>query len=367
MLVEVIANLLGKNDIDFRGVSSQSHVNLVELKPSSFILSHQFTFFIGKEGKPIVVHAAAIAATSQQLDALINGGMEESEKRCVRIEDVRVDDFIRFCEYAYRGDYTVPPWEVVPLQPSSPSSNIQQNGGNDDWGSITYSSKKKKCKEGKGVSRLSIVEYAQESPSYAELEPEPETVPDWGAVPVAEEIPVAEEAPVVEEVPVPPSVKVRSISRTPLRTRFNNRNYLSDGGPKALILQHFEPKPNSTVYQNFTPVLLAHARLYCFAHLRLIAPLEVLTLDKLHKTLLNFKLYAERVGDIVELARCAYSNPDLPDRSDDGTLNDLRKMVVDYIVCEIDTIGKCDEFVQFMEEGGEFVGDFWRLARNHMA
>ncbi|ORY10230.1 hypothetical protein BCR34DRAFT_588707 [Clohesyomyces aquaticus] len=71
-----------------------------------FIQSHQFTFFVGQEGTPIMVHAAAIAAASQQLNALINGGMEESKKRCARIEDVTVDDFIRFCEYAYRGDYT---------------------------------------------------------------------------------------------------------------------------------------------------------------------------------------------------------------------------------------------------------------------
>ena len=160
--------------------------------------------------------------------------------------------------------------------------------------------------------------------------------------------------------------EVRPISTTQLRTQFNSRNYLNDGGPKGLILQHFEPKPNSAVNQNFTPVLLAHARLYCFAHLRLIASLKALTLDKLHKTLMDFKLYTKRVGDIIELARYAYSNPDLPDRSIDGTLDDLRKLVVEYIVCEIDTIGKCDEFVKYMEEGGEFVGDFWRMARDYM-
>jgi hypothetical protein len=59
-----------------------------DTKLCNFIQSHQSTFFIGKEEKPIVVHAAAIAATSQQMDALINGGMEEFEKRCARIEDV---------------------------------------------------------------------------------------------------------------------------------------------------------------------------------------------------------------------------------------------------------------------------------------
>jgi hypothetical protein len=320
---------------------------LVELKTVSFILSPQFTFFIDKEAKPIVVHAAAIAATSQQLDALINGGMIESDNRCAKIEDVRVDDFVRFCEYAYRGDYTVPPWEEVPLQSSSSFDNTQINDVWDAWRASGIS-KTKKNKKSKRLQALPEPPIEDAEPVF-ETEPPPLT-------PLAEPEAIAE-AP----------TEVRSISRVPFRTRFNSRNYLSDSSPKASILQHFEPKPNSAANQNFRPVLLAHARLYCFAHVRLIAPLEALTLDKLHKTLLNFKLYAERVGDIIELARYAYSHPDLPDRSDDGTPNDLRKMVVDYIVCEIDTIGKHDEFVHYLEEGGEFVGDFWRLARDHMA
>ncbi|KAL6154934.1 hypothetical protein ACJQWK_11947 [Exserohilum turcicum] len=82
---------------------------------------------------------------------------------------------------------------------------------------------------------------------------------------------------------------------------------------------------------------------------------------------MNFKLYIKRVGDIIELARYAYSNPDLPDRSDDGTIDDLKKLVAEYIVCEIDIIGKCDEFVKYMEEGGEFVGDFRRTVKDYVA
>lgn len=172
---------------------------------------------------------------------------------------------------------------------------------------------------------------------------------------------------VVEDAAEPQTYEERRMPRTTLRTQFNNRNYLSNGDPRALILQHFEPKPNSAVEQNFTPVLLAHARLYCFAHLRLIEPLKALTLHKLHKTLMGFMLYEERVGDIIKLARYAYSNPNLPDRSENGTLDDLRKLVVDYIVREIDTIGESDEFVKYIEEGGEFVGDFWRIARDCIA
>jgi hypothetical protein len=65
------------------------------------------------------MHAATLVTTSQKLDALINGGMGESEKQCARIEDVEVNDFIRFCEYAYHRDYTIPPCEEFPPEPSS--------------------------------------------------------------------------------------------------------------------------------------------------------------------------------------------------------------------------------------------------------
>ncbi|KAH9872142.1 hypothetical protein IAQ61_004977 [Plenodomus lingam] len=315
-----------------------------------FIQSHQFTFFVGQEGKPIVVHAAAIAATSQQLDALIDGGMEESATRCARIKDVKVDDFIRFCEYAYRGDYTTPPWEEDLPEPSATSSKGQQNRDN-PWGSLA--SKKKKSKKGSVVPVPEIYEPVPEIP-----------------VPVDEPVPEIYEHVLEENSFAPttpePSFEATTISRTPLRARFNSRTYLDDGGPKAQILHHFEPQPNTTVNQNFTPVLLAHARLYCFAHLRLIEPLRALTLSKLHKTLLNFKLFTRRVRDIIELARFAYSNPDLPDRRGDGTIDDLRKLVVEYIVCEIDTIGTCDEYVKYMEEGGEFVGDFWRMVSDYI-
>jgi hypothetical protein len=275
-----------------------------------------------------VVHSAAIAAISEQLNALINGGMGEAATRCARIEDVKVDDFIRFCEFAYRGDYTTPPWEDVLQELNSKSSNCEKNEDSDSLGTLLSKEKKKGNKW--------FMEAALD-----ECEAPPADFPE-------------------------PTYEAGVISRTPLRAQFNSRTYLNDGSLKAQILQQFEPKPNTAVNQNFTPVLLAHARLYCFAHLRLIEPLRALTLDKLHKTLMNFKLFTARVEDIIELARFAYSNPDLPDRRDDGTIDDLRKLVVEYVVCEIDTIGKCDGFVKYMEDGGEFVGDFWRMARDYV-
>lgn len=61
---------------------------------------------------PIVVHAAALAATSTQMDRLINGQMKEANDKRAEIPDISVEDFTRFCEYAYRGDYAAPSYIV---------------------------------------------------------------------------------------------------------------------------------------------------------------------------------------------------------------------------------------------------------------
>jgi hypothetical protein len=266
--------------------------------------------------------------------------MKESEERCAKLENVQVDDFIRFCEYAYRGDYTTPLWQFA---------------------ATSEGCKKKRLKHNRRKSSDSPVDESTPVPA---LEPPVEVYQFHEAVAESEPAPPPE-APVQEyefhEASGPPR-EVKSASRTLLRTQFNNRKYLEDGGPKALIFQSFEPISNHAIYQNFTPVFLAHARLYCFAQIRLVAPLKELALYKLHRTLMGFKLYTKRVGDVVELARYVYSNPDLPDSRED----ELKKIVLEYIVCEIDSIGKCEEFVKFLEEGGEFVGAFWRMARDYM-
>lgn len=108
---------------------SRSHIDNwpSRAKPSRLILSPRFTFLVGQEKKAIVVHAAAIAAVSQQLDALINNGIKESEERCGKLENVQVDDFIRFCEYAYRGDYTTPLWQFAATSEGYKKKKLKYN------------------------------------------------------------------------------------------------------------------------------------------------------------------------------------------------------------------------------------------------
>jgi hypothetical protein len=165
----------------------------------------------------------------------------------------------------------------------------------------------------------------------------------------------------------PPSKKYqakRTNDMATLRSLFQTHKYLATGTPNIDLSDQSLPKENSAPNQNFTPILLAHARLYTFADMRLIHPLKNLALHKLHATLLNFQLYEQRVCDVVELARYAYDNG--VDRGVKGELNELRQLVVEYMVCEVDTIGKHQAFQVLMEDGGEFVTDFWGMASKYL-
>lgn len=54
------------------------------------------------------MHSKIVATTSEYFDALVNGDMVEAKTRVAELQDVRSEDFVRFLEYAYRHDYTVP-------------------------------------------------------------------------------------------------------------------------------------------------------------------------------------------------------------------------------------------------------------------
>lgn len=100
-------------------------------------------------------------------------------------------------------------------------------------------------------------------------------------------------------------------------------------------------------------VFLCHVRLYVLAEKWDIQPLKTLSKAKLHQALINFNLFAERVGDIVALLRYLYVNT--PDN--DGTKDDLRDLVMHYVVCHYTTIAVSEDFLNLMDEGGEWVRD----------
>ncbi|KNG47316.1 hypothetical protein TW65_05867 [Stemphylium lycopersici] len=290
------------------------------------IQSDVFTFYVGEEKKEFSVHSKAIAATSRHFHALVNNGMTQSLMRTVEYPDMDSGDFARFVEYAYRQDYTVPPW----IQEDEPS-----------------------------IEHLERNDLVPKSPPSPPPPAEPE---QWREAQTEEIVPVDTFSGDWGSPAAGMKKKKAKKARAPfsLRADFDERNYLTQREPKTLLLAEFEPQPNTSPDQDFTPVFLAHARMYTFACMRLIDPLKRLALHKLHRTFLCFQAYERRVGDVVELAKYAYQQGE--DRKDDGTIEPLRKLVVDFMVREVSTFADHKAFTSLLHEGGEFVVDFWRLA-----
>jgi hypothetical protein len=286
------------------------------------VQSDLFTFYIGEEKKPFVVHSSAIAATSDHFRALVSGALLEAKTRSAELSDVEPDDFIRFLEYAYRGGYTVPSWELdlsahVTSEVEEAPADMNPSPPQDDG-----------------------------QPNDVEIAP----------IPVIEQEDLSGYVPLI----VRSKKKAKAVREKPtLRSMFQKRQYNSAYYPFLELTEGFRPKSNSSPDQDFRPVLLAHARLYTFAEMRLVGPLKSLALEKIHKTLMGFSLYDQRIGDIVAVVRYAYENG--PDRVGNGTMNELRQMLVEYMACEVDIIGKHKDFQALLEEGGEFVTDFWAL------
>lgn len=80
-------------------------IMLIDVFCISILLSKPFTFIVGPHKKQYIIHEAAASRLSKTLDSLLNGGMRESDERCVFWEDTDEKAFIRFGEWAYTGDY----------------------------------------------------------------------------------------------------------------------------------------------------------------------------------------------------------------------------------------------------------------------
>ncbi|EUC40829.1 hypothetical protein COCMIDRAFT_40890 [Bipolaris oryzae ATCC 44560] len=301
------------------------------------IQSELFIFNVGKgDGKKsIAVHSKAVATKSAYFWALMNNGMAESRERTVEYTDIEPEDFARFVEYAYRHDYTTPSWVHEKTHMEDQALPVQET---------VIAIREPITRSIVDIGPILIDPHRQPSSTSRLGQPSLENRwENWGSDKISKKKKKSKPEGVVN-----------------LRAGFNKLSYLTSSEPQAAMLAAFKPQYNTAVDQDFTPVFLAHARLYTFACMRGVDPLKRLTLHKLHQTLVGFQLYMRRASDIVELARYAYRQGD--DRKDDGTKDELRQLVLEYIVCEVTTFGKHPAFLDLLHEGGEFVVDFWSLA-----
>lgn len=109
--------------------------------------------------------------------------------------------------------------------------------------------------------------------------------------------------------------------------------------------------------ENYTKEFLFHARLYVFAEMYDIQILKMLALEKLHSTFFNCTLYKSRVEDIVALLRYVYANT-----SCGGGDGDLRKLLTNYMNCEMNILIKDTKFKNLMiENEEELLDDFMKM------
>ncbi|KZM19608.1 hypothetical protein ST47_g9101 [Ascochyta rabiei] len=290
-----------------------------------FIQSDLFTFYIGEHEKPFVVHSKAVAATYRYFDRLVNGGLSESQSRSAKFDDVDPETFTRFLEYAYRGDYTTPSCTGEP-------DTANENG---------TKSPKVNTKAPEKIDDISSDE---------------DTVTTFAVWSNSNSAPSAYSA--YGDVASPNKIKKPKREQRSSRVKFDKREYTHPGDGL------FSIQRNTSAEQDFTPVFLAHAQLYTLADMRMVYPLKDLVLHRLHKTLVGFELYPERLGDVVELAKYAYEHGE--DRAVDGRIDALRDMIVNYIACEMKVLGKHAEFRNLMDGGGEFAGDFWDIVSQEL-
>ena len=124
-------------------------------------------------------------------------------------------------------------------------------------------------------------------------------------------------------------------------------------------------KPRSNVYydEDHTEVLLFHARLYVFAENCGIQPLKKLSRQRLRRTLANYTLFPERVGDITTLVRYVYANT--AETIDE--IEEIQTMLVHYVGIEMETLMKYGEIKDLRLEDGEVLSDFLSMYVLHTA
>ncbi|MCJ1413152.1 hypothetical protein MMC19_007256 [Ptychographa xylographoides] len=279
--------------------------------------SPMFTFIVGSDKVPFMIHSAAVAQQSQTLDSLLNGPMLESQERCASFNEVQTETFSLFCQFAYTGDYETPLCTIA-------EAFVESDGFETTVVSAEAASDTS--------TELAILKESRPSV----LRPENTGWGEWG---------------ISSKDPKKPSRK------TLLPESFKNKKYTPTVS-RQLFADACEVKPNNGPHEDYTSVFLTHARLYVFAEKYRVQPLKTLTLYKVHKTLFAFTLYKQRIGDVIKLIKYVYSDDNTPNKEDQ--IDRLRELLILYVVCEIDILSQSEEFLSLLECGGSFVRDFWK-------
>lgn len=259
-----------------------------------------FQFLVGPKRRAFTIHSALVACQSPTLDKLVNGSFKEAEDGQAVLEAVGERTFVRFCQFAYTADYdeSAPEAEnaILGLLPDIKNHDTSQGETVDqeDYYSLLPRAKLKKKKRGIAINR-----------------------PGFG----------------------PSECSSSWTKRAHQWSAFVSAQYL-DSRPH----RSYETPQNSSPGDDYAQVFLSHALLYTFADCYGISPLMELSIHKLHKTLVKFQLFEERIGDVVKLLRYCHEQ-DVPEA--------LRSLVAQYAACQVESLWQSDAFQKLVAGSGE--------------
>lgn len=266
---------------------------------------------------------------SDPLYALINNGhMKESQTGIAVLDDIEVETFVGFCEYAYTGAYETPdlksvspPESPLDLQPNDSVNKFEDPIVNDEQTAVAYDGP----------------EPEPEPELEPELEPEPEYVSPrfqrknkknkYGSYGRFEED--------VESYS-PPQINIVYPYEL-LWERFRSRKFNSE--PASV-------SPN--------PDILFHAKLYIFATKYLIEPLRQQCLASMHRDLKRFSLNRENIYLIFDLVDFVYTHTG---RAEAGGKSLLRDLVIHYVACEVRTLADDEKLSELLDSNAEVGSD----------
>ena len=253
--------------------------------------------------------------------------MAEAKESCAFLEDVDEDTFVRFVEYMYTNDYSVPDPVIVQMAPDSTFENGQD-----------------------GIEETAAVDEPQPTPIHEDdwsfgVSPSKKVMKKKGRV-SNDNLWYMEKALMADPAIPKEKYPQRKCKKDQLWSEFTE---------KAQVKHHepWEPRQNTDSSEDYTQVFLSHARLYVFSDRYCIEPLQELALQKLLLTLSTFTLFNERVSDIVELVQYTYAHT----MEHEEGIDKLRSLVTDYVVCQLEAIAKDKNFITMLQEPGALAKD----------
>lgn len=322
-----------------------------------------------------LVHEEAIAQLSKPLYDLLKGGSRESQAGCTIWDDVSKETFEQFAQFAYTGDYSL-----------SKIKKRKRDTPEDVHGSVSNAGPDFQLVEDLVEDPVPEEDYpTAEDPIQDPEDYEPAISEAYGSVRVGEYEPSLP-PPAPTPPPLAPDVNDSFGGWGGFSGKKKKKRHTSNWGESIGISRSdqsftnfqslsFPPLASRNNYNgtcepvehfdrdgDYSDLFLSHALLYVLGDLQLIDSLKALALYKLHKTLCIFELGQENAEDVIHLVRYVYLHDKggATGQSNEG-VGVLKGLVCKYVAANASLLSFEDGFMSLLEEGGQFVKDFFKL------